>query len=131
MSTDAFHQHVDSFARTAEASFKHGETDLHAEHKEGCDQRPCSVDRIDDIGGFHLRSTRLCINVSEEEAGDDGHDEQHHSHPNDLPAREGSRTSSIRDLATELLVGKSFQIKSASYSFQQWQTCSGAFLFWI
>ena len=46
---DAFHQHVDGFARAAEAGFEHREADLHAEHEERRDQRPDRVDRVDDV----------------------------------------------------------------------------------
>ena len=40
---NAFHQDVDGFARTAKASFEHGETYLHAEYKEGGKQGPNRV----------------------------------------------------------------------------------------
>ena len=48
---DAFHEHVDGLAGTAEARFEHGETDLHAEHQERRDQRPCRIHRIHDVAG--------------------------------------------------------------------------------
>src|SRR5258706_3324653 len=51
----ALHQHVHGFTGAAEAGFQHGETDLHAEHEECGDQRPGSVDRIDDISGLYFR----------------------------------------------------------------------------
>ena len=42
----AFHQHVDGFTGTTEAGFQHGESDLHAEHQEGGDQRPMVFHRV-------------------------------------------------------------------------------------
>ena len=50
---DTLHQHVDRFARTAKASLKHREADLHAEDKERRNQGPRSVDRVDDVGSLH------------------------------------------------------------------------------
>ena len=49
---DAFHEHVHGLAGTAETSFEHGESDLHAEHQERRDQRPRRVHRIHDVRGL-------------------------------------------------------------------------------
>src|SRR6266566_1098158 len=61
----AFHEHVHRFARTTKASFQHGEADLHAEHKECCDQCPSRVHRVYDVSRFDLGSAGLCVHVSE------------------------------------------------------------------
>ena len=43
----AFDQHVDGFAGSTEAGFKHREARLHPEHQEPGDKRPQGIDRID------------------------------------------------------------------------------------
>ena len=71
---DALHQHVDGFARAAEAGLEHGEADLHAEDEEGGDQRPHGVDGIDDVGGLDHRSIGS-QHLGETEFGDEGGDQ--------------------------------------------------------
>ena len=71
---NALHQHVHGFARAAESSFQHGETDLHAKHQECSHQRPDGVDRINHIRGFDPRISG--VNVTKEHPGDDDDDEQ-------------------------------------------------------
>jgi len=51
----AFNPHVDSFAASTETGFKHRETSLHAEHQEGCNQRPAGVQWVDDRVLGHVR----------------------------------------------------------------------------
>ena len=65
---NAFHQHVNGFARAAEAGFKHGESDLHSENEKRCDQRPHSVHGIDYVGCFHFRCSGLGVDMSEKQA---------------------------------------------------------------
>ena len=73
----AFHQHVDGFTGTTEAGFQHGESNLHAEHQEGGDQRPCCVHRVHDVSRLNFRGGRLGIYMSKEGRRDDCHDRQH------------------------------------------------------
>src|ERR1700674_1332476 len=71
---NAFHEHIDGFARTTESGLQHGEADLHAENQEGGNQRPGSVDGIDDISGFDLRIGG--VDAAEDEVRHRGHDDK-------------------------------------------------------
>ena len=55
---DALHQHVDCFARAAEARFQHREAHLHAEHEERRHQRPDRIQRVDDVVALQHRVRR-------------------------------------------------------------------------